>query len=211
MLVVLTRRWEMSDAAQLAKLRELIAALDPITWGGGDITLAMRNAAAELSVFYRDKFRCHDDEAFCAAILATGIVKVYGSRLTKGSPLAFHLYEPLRARNHLINMGLEDSAQLRTMWRLGRLADEQIATLEGRPAPKSPAELLVQWEKVQRLAAEHTSSSNPRIRSLVRAVRQLPKLSVHHYDPRLEQQLFSAQKFWPQEPDSPIGQSRLLS
>lgn len=187
----------MSDAVQLMKLRSLIADLDPITWGGGEITSAMRNAAAELTVFYRDKSRCHDDEAFFSAILAAGIVKAHGVRIPKGSTLAFHLYEARRARNHLREMDLEDSPQLHTLWRLGRLVDEQIAALEGRPAPKSPAELLAQWEKVQRLADEHESSSSPRIRTLVQAVRQLPKPSIHHYDPWLEQQLFSAQKFWP--------------
>lgn len=186
----------MSDAVQLMKLRRLIADLDPITWGGGEITSAMRDAATELTVFYRDKNRPHD-EAFFSAILAAGIVKVYGVRTPKGSTLAFHLYEARRARNHLREMDLEDSPQLHTLWRLGRLADEQIAALEGRPAPKSPAELLAQWEKVQRMADAHESSSIPRVRALVQAVRQLPKPSIHHYDPRLEQQLFSAQKFWP--------------
>lgn len=157
----------------------------------------MRQSAGELSVFYRDKNRTHDDIAYYTCLVAVGVVETYGKNITPGSRLAFHLYEARRGRNHLRSMDLAETQWLRIVWRLGRMIDERLALLEGKRAPKSVSDSLEAWHELQRLAQKNIVSRDPLTRQLVKRVQQLPMLSADHYDPKLEQQIFSAQKFWP--------------
>lgn len=119
-------------------------------------------------------------------------METYGKNITPGSRLAFHLYEARRGRNHLRHMDLAETPWIRIAWRLGRMIDERLALLEGRPAPKSVSESLEAWHELQQLAQKNVDSRDSLTRQLVKRVQQLPMLSTDRYYPKLEQQIFSA-------------------